>query len=836
MKESAEWLDANPINPEPPEPTNLLADASDLLEHLNSGGGWGFGPFRAKAVKRALPVRELRVGGRRCETAETVRDVVRRLRAEVELRLLQERWSPHHEFTATTFIDLAAELDDLCEPIKGALDALAVKQRLSWTLTFAGSPEPQWSDRASLHRLRETLAAVEAERRYEAAREPIEQWHVAVEEELGLDPAAEDLYVSIADWNPAAYEAALRRALAHRELDERRIAKLLFLATLEGVAPRLAADLAETSGDAAWDERAADFERAWNWRRAHAWVTRMTSPDGERRLRLDLDRAKQEIATTLERLAAEQAWNYCLGRMTESHKGSLSAWRLAVRRLGRRKGKYAAQHLRDARTHLNESRSAIPAWVMPLHRVAETMQPGPEPLFDIAIIDEASQSGPEALLLAWLAREIVVVGDDEQIGPPDAGINFGDVNRLREQYLPDIPFADAFGAQAGSFFDLAEIFLGDRIRLREHFRSMPEIIQFSNQLSYANQPLIPLRQFGSERLEPVVTRHVPDGYQLGTAGRAVNRPEAEAIVEEIVRICDDPAYEGKTIGVISLLGGAQAKEIESRLLPRIPPEEWERRRLRCGDAYAFQGDERDVMLLSLISAPSEERPIVWPLTDRASQRRFNVAASRARDQMVLFHTATLNELSVHPDCVRRKLLAYCLDPQVATPCPGDLDVAELERIAHEAHGEIGNQPPPFESWFELDVFLRIARRGYCVTAQHEVNRRRIDLVVWGMEGALAVECDGEHWHGPDQYEKDVARQRELEGCGWTFERIKEGAFRLDPGAALEDLWQTLERLGIFPAAGDASPDAADPTAGPDSDREFPDMLIDPDTGQLRVED
>ena len=849
MKESAEWLDANPINPEPPEPTNLLADASDLLEHLNTGGGWGFGPFRARAVKRALRVRELRVGGRRCETAETVRDLVRRLRAEVELRLLQERWSRHHEFTATTFVDLAAELDDLCEPIKGALDALAVKQRLSWTLTFAGgNPEPQWSDRAALRRLRETLAAVEAERRYEAARDPIEQWHVAVEEELGFDPAAEDLHVAISEWNPAAYEAALRRALDHRELDERRIAKVLFLATLEGVAPKLAADLAETSRDAAWDERAADFERAWNWRRAHAWVTRMASPVEERRLRLELDRAKQDIAGTLERLAAEQAWSHSLNRMTEHEKGSLIAWRLAMRRAGGRTGRFAAQYLREARNHLNEARTAIPAWVMPLHRVAETMQPGPEPLFDIAIIDEASQSGPEALLLAWLARRVVVVGDDEQISPTDARVRVEDVNRLREQYLQDIPFADAFGARGGSFFELAEIFAGERIRLREHFRSMPEIIQFSNQLSYASQPLIPLRQFGADRLEPVVTRHVPDGYQVGTAGRAVNRPEAKAVVAEIVRICGDPAYEGKTIGVISLLGGTQAKEIESLLLTCIDPEEWEHRRIVCGDAYAFQGDERDVMLLSLVSAPSEERPIVRALTDRAARQRFNVAASRARDQMVLFHTATLNELSAHPDCVRRKLLAYCLDPQVATPCPGGLDVAAIERTAHETHRELRNQPPPFESWFELDVFLHIARRSYCVTPQHEVNRYRIDLVVWGVEGALAVECDGDFWLGPDRYEADVARERDLQRCGWTFERIKEGAFRLDPDTALEDLWATLERLRIFPSAREQArheapsqaEDAdgsrpADRTTGSESlDGEFPGMLIDPETGQLRV--
>ena len=48
-------------------------------------------------------------------------------------------------------------------------------------------------------------------------------------------------------------------------------------------------------------------------------------------------------------------------------------------------------------------------------------------------MDEASQSGPEALLLAWLAKKLVTVGDDKQIRPTYAGVDFEDVNRLRER-------------------------------------------------------------------------------------------------------------------------------------------------------------------------------------------------------------------------------------------------------------------------------------------------------------------------------------------------------------------------------------------------------------------
>ena len=71
-----------------------------------------------------------------------------------------------------------------------------------------------------------------------------------------------------------------------------------------------------------------------------------------------------------------------------------------------------------------------------------------------------------------------------------------------------------------------------------------------------------------------------------------------------------------------------------------------------------------------------------------------------------------------------------------------------------------------------------------------------------MDGSLAVECDGDAWHGVDRYEDDAARQRDLERCGWTFWRVRESVFRLDPGEALSDLWETLKVHGVLPTAGD----------------------------------
>jgi hypothetical protein len=82
----------------------------------------------------------------------------------------------------------------------------------------------------------------------------------------------------------------------------------------------------------------------------------------------------------------------------------------------------------------------------------------------------------------------------------------------------------------------------------------------------------------------------------------------------------------------------------------------------------------------------------------------------------------------------------------------------------------------------------------------EVNGRRIDLVVSGAKGRLAVECDGDFWHGtPEQRAEDLDRERELKRAGWRFWRIRESEFYFDPSAAMESLWTELDRRGILPS-------------------------------------
>ncbi len=73
---------------------------------------------------------------------------------------------------------------------------------------------------------------------------------------------------------------------------------------------------------------------------------------------------------------------------------------------------------------------------------------------------------------------------------------------------------------------------------------------------------------------------------------------------------------------------------------------------------------------------------------------------------------------------------------------------------------------------------------------------RIDLVIQGENNRVAVECDGDRYHGIEKWEYDQRREAQLRRAGWKFWRISGSAFYRDKDKALEGLWQFLDEEGI----------------------------------------
>lgn len=431
---------------------------------------------------------------------------------------------------------------------------------------------------------------------------------------------------------------------------------------------------------------------------------------------------------------------------------------------------------------------------MPLHKLWDTIEAQPG-LFDTIIIDEASQAELTSLVLLLLGKRVIVVGDKMQNSPEAVGIKEEDIDRLIRDFLKDFHFRAEYRPDT-SLFDHAERAFGNIISLREHFRCVPEIIRFSNDLCHRDAPLVPLRQAPVDRLPPLQHTFVPGGFCRGDGQSIHNEPEAVALVKTICDCLEDPAYEGKSIGVIVLQGRAQADLIERKLAATLEPGVIAERQLRCGVPATFQGDQRDVIFLSLVAAPSSQERRFRALTGIDFQRRFNVAMSRAKDQVWLFHSMEQSDLS--PDCLRHRLLRFCQTPWQAAGDRLDEDLERLEREACKPGRIRGEQPPPFDSWFEVDVALELLRQRYRVRPQCEVAGYRIDLVVEGSESRLAVECNGDAWHGPDRYEHDMARQRQLERAGWNFATVWESEFYINKKHALQETIQACHELRIYP--------------------------------------
>jgi very-short-patch-repair endonuclease len=790
----------------------ILKDAEELKAHLDQGGRRGFWLFRPTPVKQGLYlIREATVDGRSCASPVSLDSLIRWLRLHESTKKLGEQWSvlttvETNGLPLNQAIGAYRELQSRLETVlRLGAEAGALGERLG---ACDRGIAQHWYDLEAVEALLRLVEALLAERELHEVRQRIAEVETCVHT-FCLKPqtAPENHRVR----NAVHGRLSDEYVRSVRELDGlwkcRRLCQERdqILKQVRRVLPKLASALTSSYDDEAWDSRLRGLDDAWNWVCADEWLSQMTDPQLEDSLNQQVRQAKRQGSRTLSRLASEKAWQHCMESMTEQSFQSLMAWRKAIERLGKGTGKYAERNRRLAKERLEECRDAIPAWVMPVYKVLDTVTVAPG-VFDVAIIDEASQSGPEALFLAFLAKQIVVVGDDQQIRPENVGIDHNDVHQLQQRYLRDVPKWDIFGATE-SLFSIAEVRFGNPIRLREHFRCMPEIIAFSNRLCYQDQPLIPLRQFGNDRLAPVLRPHyVSGGYQ---ETRKVNPVEADAVVEAIERCCDDPAYDGKTMGVISLLHSSdQDRGIESRLIKRLDAEEIEQRNIVCGDAYDFQGDERDVIFLSMVSARSDNGRI-GTMSDERAKRRFNVAVSRGKDQVFLFHS--VQEAELGQACLRRRLLAHMKQPSPDPTAQLPWTLAELHSIARNSPRNQGNQPAPFDSWFEVDVYLAIADQGYLVIPQHEEHGYRIDICIVGGTRKLAVECDGDHWHGPERHADDLHRQNQLERCHWEFFRVRGSRFYRDPATALSPLWKMLE------------PEEPEPE---DSDEEVPEITPD----------
>ena len=444
---------------------------------------------------------------------------------------------------------------------------------------------------------------------------------------------------------------------------------------------------------------------------------------------------------------------------------------IPVRQLMRRAGR-AVQSLK-------------PCFMMGPLSVAQFLEPG-QLKFDVVVMDEASQLRPEDAMGAILrGSQLVVVGDRMQLPPTSFFDRIGEGDDAGAEDADSDLVSDV-----ESILDICAATYKPVRMLRWHYRSRhANLIAFSNKEFYRGQ----LVAFPSPRPEDsalgVKFVHVTEGVY----GGSVNLPEARRVVDTAVRLMYRSPRE--SLGIVAM-NSAQREVIEELFERRLTSDALVRVYVEnhasglepffIKNLENVQGDERDVIYVSVTYGPDESRHVYQrfgPINGPTGHRRLNVLFTRARRRLVVFSSMTAEDVVAGADSNWgvRALKGYLHFAR-----SGSLHQSQLT----------GRAP---DSDFEIAVADALRRAGYDVVAQVGVAGFFLDLAVRDPRAPgtflLGVECDGRTYHSSrSARDRDRLRQAILEDLGWRFHRIWSTDWFRRPQHELSRLIRRIEEL------------------------------------------
>lgn len=428
----------------------------------------------------------------------------------------------------------------------------------------------------------------------------------------------------------------------------------------------------------------------------------------------------------------------------------------------------------------------LPVWILTPDDAARLF-PAEPGLFDVVIVDEASQADlPSVTPLVFRGKKVVIFGDTKQMQPRRFAFVAQQVAHQAWRHF-DMHQLDPDGwlqPMQQSLLTLAAIRAEEENLLDEHFRSLPPIIHFSNERWYEGELRIMTdekqKRFGHPD-QPIIELHYVEGGEISN-GSQENEREAESLVDYLSEVVKDPEYAGASIGVICLFE-EQVTLIQDLVTNRIEPQEWEEHDLVVVNPDGFQGDERDIILYSLswdnkvmprqaLSQRQREAP--------HEQGMLNVAFTRGRDELHVFHSAPIDTFSKadgSPGALTQ-WLQHCAS------------VEEAPRV-----GRSRSRMGQVDSEFEAEVAAALVERGVRVLHQYPACGFNIDLVCEKDGIRIAVECDGDIYHRDEhgflRFE-DLERQAIIERAGWHVIRVPYRKWLEDPEVQTARVIDALE--------------------------------------------
>lgn len=427
-----------------------------------------------------------------------------------------------------------------------------------------------------------------------------------------------------------------------------------------------------------------------------------------------------------------------------------------------------------------------PCWMMVPTSVASFL-PRKE-LFDLVIIDEASQMTPENSISALMrGRQAVIVGDTNQLPPS----NFFKSTYIRNDSDEDDEDVETIEE---SILELANSSFRPKHRLLWHYRSRHEaLIAFSNHYIYDNE-LVIFPSPGGSREKMGVDLVRADGVY----SRGLNPNEASCVVDEIVEFMETDI--NRSLGVVTmnqsqmeLIEASVIRQSQSNSKVRAYIEKWDSedeglQKFFVKNIENVQGDERDVIFISTVygkDSLGKFRQSFGPINGAAGRRRLNVLFSRAKEKIRTFTSIPIDMLNPREHNEGAILLKRWLEYS-ATGTLG-------ESLNLSSRAELGPDSP-----FEEHVIECIESIGYIACPQVGVSNYFIDIGVrhpdYDLGYLCGVECDGASYHSSKSArDRDILRQEVLERLGWDIYRIWSTDWFRDSRGQIERLKEYLDK-------------------------------------------
>ena len=384
----------------------------------------------------------------------------------------------------------------------------------------------------------------------------------------------------------------------------------------------------------------------------------------------------------------------------------------------------------------NDELTAAKLWVGALEDVNDVL-PRTAGLFDIVIIDEAAQiSQPEAAGALLRGKKAILCGDPQQLRH-QSNLSSDQVRAATDMFGTD---PDVLNVAAHSALDVVASKVPAQL-LDEHFRSVPHLIEFSNRRFYGGALKTTTRHPSNDAADHIHIVTVPSGKRIRDGAQVGANPEEAA---QCLKFAEKFIAKGwRSIGFVSPFE-AQADLLEEMILEVYSVAEIEQYGLRVGTVRAFQGDERDVMILSW-AVGLDEDDSTWDLVNQDAL--FNVMITRARHQVLVV---------------------------TSNPAPPGL-AGEYVRWA-EPLEDLEIDQPPSHRWVEL-VVEHLEGHGIATRTGYRVGRHIIDLVVGTGKNAVAIDCVP-HVDGIDAH---IERALMLRRARWRTSEAYEPSwgYRLD---------------------------------------------------------